>query len=583
MSKGKPKPGAVKSKKKLPLLFTIGTAAFLIGGGTAAYWVLTQGNLTRTNLPVGTNIVPQNALLTVSLSTTGDQWTQLRQFGTPESQAQLDRVLVQFRDRFLTANGLNYQQDIQPWVGDEVTLALLPSPTGAVVPQQALPVPANTQSVIAILPIRDPLKAKELLGKARPANAGRMTTRIYKGVEIQESSGTAPFSAAALDARYLVVTNSPKATEQAIDAYKGDPALNATPGFSQAMGQIQSPQPFARVYVNIPAASAMAAAGNPQATQDPNQQSQGLAATVSLQPEGIQFKSISWLKPNSERKFQVRNTARRMPELLPGDTLIMASGGNLRQLWLDYTQGVAANYRNFDPRELQQGIASTTGMDLERDFLPWMQGEFSLSLIPAPQNAPPSLPLGLMLMVESTDRRAADNALGRLDEVMAGKYKFKVGQAKVGNETVTTWTNGELTVTRGWLPNDVAFLTLGAPVASKVLPKPASPLAQNDLFRQSTASGLQPNNGHFFVDVDRAINANPFPLVPLPAGSQPFVKSIQSIGITAAISGERSSRHDIFVKIRQGQAPKPLPSPGASPVLPPGASPSPAPEASPSP
>lgn len=588
MSEKKSKPSQIKNqpvvsyrKKKFPLLITLSTVSLLIGGGTAAYWYLIQGNLGTGSLPTGANIIPQGALMTVALSTEPEQWQKLREFGTPETQAMLDKNLAQLRDRFLTTNGFDYQQDIQPWVGKEISLAFLAPATQSAAPASPnLPVPVNAQSVMVVLPIQDPMKAKQLLEKAQASATNQLRDRIYKGYAVKETQGAAGgYAATVVDGKFLVVTTAPKAIEQAIDAYKEGTALTKTPGYAQAFGQIQAAQPFAKLYVNVPAAAAVATANtSPVPTQDfSQQQSQGVAATVTLEPEGVQFKSVSWLKPNSERKYDVRNTARRMPDLLPADTLMMASGGDLKRLWLDYTQGIAANARNFDPSELRKAIQSTIGMDLDRDFLEWMQGEYSLSMIPAPQNAPPSLPIGLMLMVQATNRQAADGALGRLDQVMGSKYKLKVSEAKVGDQAVVQWVlpSGGLTVTRGWIGNDIAFITLGAPITSKVLPKPNPALSTNELFKKTTVSGLNPNNGNFFIDVDRAINANAFPLIPLPAGSQPLVKAIQSIGVTAAISSERSSRYDIFVLLKKGGTPQPLPSPSAGGVSPAPGSPTP--------
>lgn len=74
-------------------------------------------------MPVGVNFIPQDALIAISVSTESAQWQQLQEFGTKQTQAELNKSLTQLRDRFLTANGYNYQQDIQPWIGKEVTIA----------------------------------------------------------------------------------------------------------------------------------------------------------------------------------------------------------------------------------------------------------------------------------------------------------------------------------------------------------------------------------------------------------------------------------------------------------------------------
>ena len=84
-----------KKKKKPSLVLTLSGAGLLIGGGIAAYWLLTQGKPLSRDMPVGANIIPQDALLTVSLSTDSSQWEKLRSFGTKASQSALDKNLIQ--------------------------------------------------------------------------------------------------------------------------------------------------------------------------------------------------------------------------------------------------------------------------------------------------------------------------------------------------------------------------------------------------------------------------------------------------------------------------------------------------------
>ena len=105
---------SVKKNKKPSLVLTLSSAGLLIGGGIATYWLLTQGRPFSKVLP-GANIIPQDALFAVSLTTDTGQWQRLRQYGTNEVQAELDKNLVQLRDRFLTNNGYDFQKDIKPF------------------------------------------------------------------------------------------------------------------------------------------------------------------------------------------------------------------------------------------------------------------------------------------------------------------------------------------------------------------------------------------------------------------------------------------------------------------------------------
>lgn len=558
-----------KPIKKTSWLLPAGAATALVVGGGAAYWVLTQPGRVGT-LPTGAAVIPQDALMVISISTDAAKWQQLREFGTPRSQAALDQNLAQMRDRFLTAQGFDYARDIQPWVGQEVTLAFLTPKVNPVPadPNQP-PIAPPAQPTVLVLPIADPLKAKAILDQPRPGPGGKLSDRTYKDIQIKETQG-APnqsYAVAALDGKLLVITNEAAAMNRAIDVYKGGAALATTPGYANALGQIQTNQPLARLYFNISASSANAIQLPSAQALAQLQQSQGLAATVALAAEGVQVKSISWLKPDSQRKFEVKNAAKNMPNNLPADTLIMASGGDLKRFWQDYTQGFTAKLFNLpDPDNLRKGMKSAVGMELETDFLEWMQGEYTLAMLPATSGASPKFPVGLVFMVQANDRRAADKALKQLDEVMASKYKFKVEDAKVEGQSVVNWSSAEgINITRGWLDGNVAFLTLGAPIANTFLPKPARNLPTNELFSQSTASQLDPNNGRFFINVDRVLELKSFPLIQMLPTNRIVMESMRSIGVTAALSSERSARYDVFIALKKGEKPGDLPSPAPTP------------------
>jgi len=109
---------------------------------------------------------------------------------------------------------------------------------------------------------------------------------------------------------------------------------------------------------------------------------------------------------------------------------------------------------------------------------------------------------------------------------------------------------------------------VGAPVAEAILPRrqteaesPQLPsLATSDFFRQTVPLALEPNNGHFFIDVDRVFAPNilTFPIVPY--AQKTLLNAIRSIGVTTAVKSDRTTRYDIFVGLKQGDEPGVLPS-----------------------
>jgi len=571
-------------KDKSSLLFTIGAATLLIGLGFITYLIVISRGPGK-DLPAGATVVPQDTMMTISISTQESEWKRLREFGTPESKASFEKNLAEVRDRLLTTNGYGYQQDIQPWVGNTIMVAFLRNKLAIPVPPSspnAPPRPPIQQSVAIILPIANPIRAKELLAKPRPLNQGKMVERNYKGVQVTETQGIPDrnFSVAVLGTNYLAITTDPTATDRIIDTYKGEPSLAKTPGYGDALEQVKSPGAFGQIYVNIPVAAAFAAVNSARAFSPENleklQQNQGFATTVTLDTDGIGFKSISWLKPDSKKKIAVENNAEKMANRLPNNTIMMVSGGNLQRLWQDYLLGADANpITPIDPQVLRTALKSTTGMDLDKDLINWMAGEFSLSLIPAPApNPKDKFAAGFVFMVETNNRRAADKSLKQLDDIMKTKG-FRVEEIQAGGQPAIKWTSrfGGITVTRGWM-KDVAFLTVGAPVLDAIVPAPKSPLLSSELFQTTVRSQLKPHNGNFFIDTETAFNPKNLALPEFPPSQKIWIDAMRSIGVTASVIGDRTTRYDAFVNLKKSDRSTPSPSPSLpSPSLPSSASP----------
>jgi hypothetical protein len=154
-------------------------------------------------------------------------------------------------------------------------------------------------------------------------------------------------------------------------------------------------------------------------------------------------------------------------------------------------------------------------------------------------------------MVQTSDRERAEKSLTQLDEVMNRQYQFQVQEAKVDGLPVVNWISpfGTLTATHGWLDGNVAFLSLGAPVADRIVPKPATTLASTELFQKTVPSELSPNNGHFFLDVNSTVKALPLPQF-FPSQAI-WIEAMRSIGVTTAVSDERSVRYDVFVSLKK--------------------------------
>ena len=569
---------AITENKKRSLILAVGAAVLLIGGGIAAYWAIANRRFAP-DVPLAGNLLPKNALMAISVSTDQGQWEKLRSFGTKESQALFDKKLAGLRDRLLAANGYDYERDIEPWVGSEVMMAFLPPTNIERVldgSERADPeADGNLQnpgksSVVMVLPIDKPRLARETWAENKGTENAKWVDRTYKAIDIKEmqnADSQANYAASLLGERFLAIANSPEAMERTIDTYLGEPSLVAVRGYEQAWQELEAERSFAKLYVNVPVAAAVAATDLDDSASEAalieSQRHQGLATAIALEPEGIRFRSVAWLRADKQpSQSPGENKVVNMPNRLPAETLIMMSGGNLQKFWQDYAQGAQSSpIAPLKPEWLRTAIQTTTKLDLEKDLLSWMAGEFSLALIPASEEADSKYGFGLLAMVEASDRRAGEEILKKLDGIMQSQYRYKVEEGKIGELPVTNWVadNEVLIVTHGWLEGNIFFLNLGAPVASTIVPNPKAPLGTSPGFAAIASKELASQNGSFFLDVERTVNQNLLPGLRLPPEQKTMVDGIRAIAVTAAASSDRSTRYEVFVRLKSAGQPQQLP------------------------
>ncbi|PSR17052.1 hypothetical protein C8255_14575 [filamentous cyanobacterium CCP3] len=580
--------------KKPPLPLVVAAALLFLGGGILSFWVAARrGQLART-LPAGANAIPADALMVVALSSDEAQWRRLRQFGTEATQAQFDQLLVQWRDRLLAEQNLTFARDIQPWVGPEITLAVLPdtSPATDDLPP-SLPAPelALRSNVVMVLPIADASRAQSDLGE-RLGQAEQAEDAPYRGVTLQQLEGQTetPLYAAVLSAETALLSPQLPLLKRAIDAYRGGESLVNRPEVGKAFEQLTETRALARFYVDVPAlAETVAANADPpiapsrlRAFQTPR----GLVGAVAVKNRGVALQGVSWLEPGGQT-FATGNQADQMPQRLPTGTLLAVSGGDFQQFWEDFQAGEQFSaLLPLQADEVALGLQSATGLSLEENLLPWMAGEFAVGVLspPAgPSDAPPLPNPALVLMVKASDREAATATFEQLDAVMTSRYRFAVDTVDMGGVPVTRWTApfDSLVMAYGWLEGDVAFFTVGQGIADLVAPSPGRRLAENTLFQATTGEAPRPNNGHFFANLEALGEAeNNLLLPPLPQEGLLGSEAIEAIGVTATVLSDRQVRYDMTAILKRGDRPADLPSAEAEPAEPtPEATP--APEAAP--
>jgi Protein of unknown function (DUF3352) len=542
------RPQKPPAQKRLRRWARVIAVAAMMGG---IYLALTNRS-TNNNLgaPAGSKYLPVNTLAVVTLSTDRQRWQQLQLLGTPQSRAVVSKELSKWQQEFFTNNGLDFDRDIQPWIGSEIDVAYFAPLGKAVAGNQTKNLP------IVLLPIKADLTATQLLDKitTKRSTPNKTVERNYQGILLRETTHNNKTLIAAVVERFVLLSPTAKAIEQSIDAFKSGQTLGKLPGYHPAWGAIPMTEPLAKVYINIP----LALAGN-TITLAPDKlaklkQQQGLAANINLDGSVIRSKGIAWWQPNSKTSLIPSKNSPDFGQRLPENTLIMFSGSNLAQLWADYlplaSQNAAAPIA---PETIINNLQAATGLNLATDVLAWSENEFSLSLVTEAKPSANSLGGSLLLMLKPTDRPAAQTTLDKLDQFMANRYQFKITKTNTNNTDVVNWSSpiGGVNATHGWLSNDLAFLALGTPITDQFLSRPAATLANNKQFQQVMKSEISPYDGQFFIDLEKTQRLHNSLIPQFTPTAQAVLEGISSIGMTSNASSDVTNRFDLSVSLQQ--------------------------------
>ncbi|WP_206755559.1 DUF3352 domain-containing protein [Trichocoleus sp. FACHB-262] len=358
---------------------------------------------------------------------------------------------------------------------------------------------------------------------------------------------------------YLVTATTPGPIEQLIDARRSkSPALAANPQFQRTMQHPQFQRSLLVAYGNIaeiarfpqpqfpiPTTPPPEEPTSPQpqtslprklkaASQPPSpvpmesltvglerlaQDYSTVDGYVWLQPEGIHTQISTYYKTPQPTKADVLTpNAEQILTRMPGATYLASTSRNLKQQWQSFVDITQAE-PTLQPalQVVRDGIRTLSGLDLERDWLPWMDGEYAAFLFPDNQGPfsrlYPNLDLGLGLVMQTSDRPAAEAALTKFDQFIKSQSggALNIATRSIQGQPVTSWEFAEAGdrqsfFAHSWVDQDTLVITTGLGPMKALNPKPYLPLNQNRTFKTATDSFSRPNQGYFYTNMGASLS-----------------------------------------------------------------------------
>jgi hypothetical protein len=351
--------------------------------------------------------------------------------------------------------GLKYDLDIQPWLGSEISLALTDGDLDRN-PENGL-----QPGYLLSLAVQDGTAARQFLQRfwqTRAVSGQPIAQETFKGATLiydrrddrlpdrSSNPPTAPVASALVGDYFLLFANNPQILRNALTiAQVPELSLAFNPAYQRGLKELKDPrlglgvlnlsslwvnlqqQPFTRNVVDR--------IGVPPAAE----------LLVSLVPTRAGIKAETTLASKFPANSPLPKFA-TLPDatspilrLLPPETLLMATGGELQQLWTEIedlaarVSWVKALFEPFQERfRVPSDAKGHTLLDL---ILAGFQGNYTAALVPNPTN-----PADRDWIV-AVDRIAfgAPETLMALDQ-FASDRGYEVSQIEFGEQVVTTWS-----------------------------------------------------------------------------------------------------------------------------------------------
>ena len=567
--------------------FLIAGVLALLGLGTGGfYWLTTHTPLNLlaggpTTTPAAAVFVSKQTPLLASMLVNPDRLEALRQvFATPEQRSRSHAEFEQIKKSLLANTGLDYSRDIQPWIGDEITLAVIDidfdgdSNNGK---QSGFLLAVSSKNVDRSQQFLDSYWRKQSRGDKT------VQSEIYKGVQInykqvpianKKTSPISPFNPLSLpkttlppsfataaiggssdsgnNPSFVLFANSPNVIRDAVNNVEAaNLNLNSSPNYQKAFQQLTQGR-IALAFVNLPQS---------QTEQNPQISLNSLAVAVGVNRRGLLAQTALVTSRENTASPTLSEPVKAL-QYIPSASPFAVASTDLRNFWADLSSAVSTNAevsklvdRTF--ADIQQ----VWGVNLQQDIFNWVQGEYALGLLRNSSNSAD----WIFAAEKSAD---SQKAIDKLDEIARSK-EYSIGSFTLRNQKITAWT--QLTTSQNLGKNnrksaieteakgvratvgkyEIFTTSVEAMDAALEAAETGSLVANQDF--QTSIEPLPPSNdGYFYLDwpSSRAIWEKQIPLLRLiELSARPLFDHLRSLTVTSTgeITGIRKAT--IFMRL----------------------------------
>jgi Protein of unknown function (DUF3352) len=534
-------------------LLAAAAAVLLLIGMSGFAWVFAQSPLNLLHGSSNPNpqaiiFVPKQAPAMASLMVSPDRLEALQlALARPDQRHQARHGFTNLRDGLL-GSGLSYQRDVQPWLGNEVTLAV------TTLDLDRDPANGPQPGYLLALTTQDSVRSREFLQLFwQQRSIGQdLTFEKFKGTQIIygkiNQSGDAPpltLASAVVGNRFVLFANSPKVLRDTInDVQAAELNLGNDPDYQKAIAALSSNR-IGLAYLNFPQLAALS--GDRQGLEPQTSDAfraigiglgldrQGLIANTAML--GGTATTAQLTQPNAALKY------------LPGLTRLALAGTHLDQLWGQLNQGIApySLVTHLLPVPIDRW-GKQWNLNLNQDIFSWVKGNYAFGLLPPTKDG---FTEDWLFVADKATNPEYTAGISRLDD-RAHQQGLTTGSVEIEGQTVAAWTqlaasdsataDLKAKAVGAWAETEQAVILASSIEAMEralisAKPSAAKPsILQSRQFNQAIAPLDRPNNGYMYLDWPQVkpLLEQQLPIVQvLDLVAAPLLKNLKSISLSS--------------------------------------------------
>lgn len=564
-----------------------GATGLLLIAVAGFFWLTSQSplNLLQQGVvanPTAAIFVPKQSPAMVSLLVNPARLEAFRQLvARPIARRRARAELNQIENSLLLNTDINYQRDIQPWLGDEITLAVTS------LDFDRNPANATQPGYLLVVKTKDGERAREFLqlfySKQAATSVDDIVFEKYKGVnliyrrplsqiEASTNGSGSPQSplpealtSAVVGDRFVLFANHPKVLRDALNNVQAaNLSLEDDHEYQQMLETLSEPR-IGLSFVNIPSLAAWISK-QPAPVRDSFKGSETLALGLSLNRLGLVAQTaLLGSEANDSSREPTLSEPVAALQYIPAQSALAIAGTNLNQLWTQLSS--AEGSEDALKPLLEQAVASLQsrwGIQLPEDIFSWVQGEYALSMMPRPDRGNPD-----WIFVAQKGSDAAESSIEHLDAV-AKQRGLSVGSLPLGDTTITAWTKLVTSATPVGSKDkrlmkleaqvggvhtavgDYEIFTTSIEAMNQALKGVENSLVKSDRFNNAIAPLPQPNDGYLYLDWRESgtLIERQLPIVRVvELVAKPFFEHLRSLSVSSYGSDKGVQRSKLFFRL----------------------------------